>query len=597
MNNPEKPILVVEGEKAADAAKEMFPDYIATCWSGGVNGLSNTNIVPLIGRDVTMWADNDEPGTKAMGALAKLVPKAKIVFQEVTPKFPPKWDVADKSAFVDSELLGFIKDAKEWVISEKEKAGTLENLMDKWQKVEDGTGGTSYYDTHSRSHDRRPEQPFKMYSSSAKLQEAEPQFEIVTVNDESKRIRIIDKYILSDEQPHAAGLTFDPTTKDVRINRGNSIYLNTFMGLECPPKECDENLYRVFIEHIRGTLGPEPSEYMLNFFSDIFQNIAVKPGVMPIIKGKPGTGKSIIGEAISAMLGHRIACSIPCGAVFDSAFNGRLSHKIFISLDELNLYGAGNKNANETLKVMITDPFFSVNKKFVNQTAEKSYHRYMATTNIDYAVHIDTSDRRYAVFVTNDWYIGNYEHFNKIGQMMLNKEALSGLAYFFQNRTITKSVRIIPQTEARRLIQKPEDPILGMLFSWFNDATLPSEIKAQLIGSEWPEKNLLVPRSVINEYVVKRHPSFSGTRLTQKLLEHLQYKKADGGHSYPVRMETYDPITRSVVKEKERVYEFLPVLEQRKHYEAVTGTMPPWSPITFMIDSPKDNVVPIKEVF
>lgn len=603
VNNPTKPVIVVEGEKSADAAQLLFPDYVATCWSGGVNGLSNTNVMPLIGRDVTMWADNDAPGITAMGALARLLaeapnnPSPKIVFQELTTKFPEKWDVADKSAFIPSELLLFIKEAKEYVINDIEKSNTLKFLLNKWQKVEDGSGGTAYYDVNSRSHNRRPEQPFKMYSSAGKLQEAEPLYEIININEESKRVRIIDKYILSNEQPHAAGLIFDPTTKNVRISKGSTLYLNTFMGIENEPKECNEDLYKPFIDHIQGTLDQEPAEYMLNFFSDIFQNIAVKPGVMPIIKGKPGTGKSIIGEAISAMLGSRIACSIPCGAVFDSTFNGRLSHKIFISLDELNLYGAGNKNANETLKVMITDPYFSVNKKFVNQLSEKSYHRYMATTNIDYAVHIDTSDRRYAVFVANDKYIGNYEHFNKIGQMMLNKEALSGLAFFLKSRQITKNIKIIPQTEARALIQKPEDPIIGLLFSWLNDATLPAEIRAQLINSGWPEKPVLIHRSIINEYINKKHPSLSGLRLTTKLLDHIKWKRPDGDYNNMVRLETYDPITRSTVKEKERAYEFMPVLEQRRIYEAITGTMPTWSPITFIVDDPKDNVVPIKEVF
>lgn len=597
INNPTKTVLVVEGEKAADAGTKLFPDYVVTTWSGGKNGLKNTNISILRERNVVLWPDNDEPGIIGMMALAKLLPNSKIVFQEVQRSFPAKWDVADKSTFTDQELLDMVVNAKEPTIKESEKKNTLEFLKDKWQKVEDGSGGTAYYDVTSRSHDRKPEQPFKMYSSSARLQEAEPETEVTLVNDEPRRVKVIDKYINDSTQPHAAGLMFDPTTKDVRINKGNILYLNTFMGIENQPKECDEKLYKPFIDHISGSLDAVCAEYMLNFFADIFQNIARKPGVMPIIKGKPGTGKSIIGEVIAALLGHRIARSIPCGAVFDSTFNGMLSHKIFISLDELNLYGASNKNANENLKTMVTDPYFAVNKKFANQTAERSYHRYMATTNIDYAVHIDTSDRRFAVFVSNDTFIGDYEHFQRIGDIMLNPEALSGLAYYFKNRVITQNIKVIPQTEARLLIQKPEDPILSMIFSWLNDAMLPAEVRSQLINSDWPEKPVLIPRFILNDYIAKKHPSLVGTRPATKLLEHFSWKRTDGGENNTLKLEIFDPYTKSVVKEKTRVYEFRPIEEQRKIYEHVTHTKPNWSPINILVDDPKDNVVPMKDVF
>ena len=35
---PDAPVLVVEGEKAADAARALFPDHVAVCWQGGGEG-------------------------------------------------------------------------------------------------------------------------------------------------------------------------------------------------------------------------------------------------------------------------------------------------------------------------------------------------------------------------------------------------------------------------------------------------------------------------------------------------------------------------------------------------------------------------------
>lgn len=46
-NRPDAPVLVVEGEKTAEAAKLLFPDYVAITWSGGAPGVARTEMRPL----------------------------------------------------------------------------------------------------------------------------------------------------------------------------------------------------------------------------------------------------------------------------------------------------------------------------------------------------------------------------------------------------------------------------------------------------------------------------------------------------------------------------------------------------------------------
>lgn len=65
------PVVVCEGEKAADAAAELLPHYVATCWPNGSNSLQKADFAPLIGRDVLLWPDNDAPGLACMDALAE----------------------------------------------------------------------------------------------------------------------------------------------------------------------------------------------------------------------------------------------------------------------------------------------------------------------------------------------------------------------------------------------------------------------------------------------------------------------------------------------------------------------------------------------
>ncbi len=71
--NPDAAILVVEGEKARDAAAGVFPDLIATTPPHGAQSPHKTDWAPVAGRHVVVWPDNDEAGAElCRGCLAPL---------------------------------------------------------------------------------------------------------------------------------------------------------------------------------------------------------------------------------------------------------------------------------------------------------------------------------------------------------------------------------------------------------------------------------------------------------------------------------------------------------------------------------------------
>lgn len=63
------PVVLCEGEKAADAAAELMPDYVATCWPNGSNSWHKADLTPLKGRTVVLWPDNDSSGKTCMDAI------------------------------------------------------------------------------------------------------------------------------------------------------------------------------------------------------------------------------------------------------------------------------------------------------------------------------------------------------------------------------------------------------------------------------------------------------------------------------------------------------------------------------------------------
>lgn len=70
---PEAPVIVCEGEKAAEAARRLFPDFVCVSWPGGSNAVDKADWLSLSGRDVTLWPDLDEPGAACVAKLAGIL--------------------------------------------------------------------------------------------------------------------------------------------------------------------------------------------------------------------------------------------------------------------------------------------------------------------------------------------------------------------------------------------------------------------------------------------------------------------------------------------------------------------------------------------
>lgn len=90
VTSPNAPVLIVEGEKAADAARVLSNKTAVITWPGGSKAISKIDWTPLKGRRVCIWPDNDEPGFKA--AL----------------------DIASKAHEIGFELAGVVLPCAEW---------------------------------------------------------------------------------------------------------------------------------------------------------------------------------------------------------------------------------------------------------------------------------------------------------------------------------------------------------------------------------------------------------------------------------------------------------------------------------------------------
>jgi uncharacterized protein (DUF927 family) len=109
-------VLVCEGEKAADAAAELFPDYVTTTSMHGAQSPAKTDWTPLKDRIVTIWPDHDDGGctyAEKVAALALEAYAAEVRIVSVPSVFPVGWDLADTlpADFSADDLAQLLHDA------------------------------------------------------------------------------------------------------------------------------------------------------------------------------------------------------------------------------------------------------------------------------------------------------------------------------------------------------------------------------------------------------------------------------------------------------------------------------------------------------
>jgi putative DNA primase/helicase len=157
-SSPDLPVLLVEGEKCADAAHAVLKDHFAVVsWASGTKAVHKSDWAPLVGRKVFAWADcdakhqkltreqkaagidmaslpllaeSDQPGMRAMRDIRKILseldPQLDFKFIDI-PKpgeKPDGWDIADAidEGFGVDLLIDFISKTKHRIDQKKTAA-------------------------------------------------------------------------------------------------------------------------------------------------------------------------------------------------------------------------------------------------------------------------------------------------------------------------------------------------------------------------------------------------------------------------------------------------------------------------------------------
>ena len=95
---PSAPVLIAEGEKAADAAAVLLPDMVAVTSPNGSKSGAKADWSPLRGRRVIIWPDADTAGLEYAQAVAKQLASVEVASTAIIAPpsdCPTGWDAND----------------------------------------------------------------------------------------------------------------------------------------------------------------------------------------------------------------------------------------------------------------------------------------------------------------------------------------------------------------------------------------------------------------------------------------------------------------------------------------------------------------------
>ncbi|RWM25181.1 DUF6371 domain-containing protein [Mesorhizobium sp.] len=115
---PDALVIIVEGEKAADAASKRFPDHVAMSPPNGSNAARRADWDPLTGRRVIIWPDADKSGSNFADDVAEMLLHAEVAsvhLVRLPEGLPEGWDLADQlpEGLEEADLVAMLAEAEE----------------------------------------------------------------------------------------------------------------------------------------------------------------------------------------------------------------------------------------------------------------------------------------------------------------------------------------------------------------------------------------------------------------------------------------------------------------------------------------------------
>lgn len=476
------PVIVTEGEKAADAAPSLVPDAVCIASANGSDGARQADWSPLQGRRVILWPDSDEPGAKYVANVAELLRAAGAFVVGVVDvrtlangEPAPGWDAADALAdgmtprafdalplfpsndAGQKQLQAANDNAVEDHIDELNRSHAVVLMADKAVVLRE-----THNDRDSREVRFLPPASLKTFYANRTA--------AIDVLDQhgrprTKHVPIVDDWMRSPRRRSYEGVTFAPANNEPHG------YYNLWRGFAVEP--LNASIFaagmrcRRFLSHLKVNVcggNREHFRYLLAWTADMLQDPDEKKGVALVLRGEKGVGKSTFADVVRKLLGDH-AIKVSHLRHLTGNFNRHLSDKLLVVAEES--FWAGDKNDEGPLKDMITSDTLTVEAKGVDAIEIRSLCRIIMVTNSEWAVPATSDERRYFVLDVGNRHRQDLRYFAAIREQLdrRDREGLRAfLALLLKFPLASCNLRKVPETDGlrtqRALSLEPHDQFI-----------------------------------------------------------------------------------------------------------------------------------------
>ena len=334
-------------------------------------------------------------------------------------------------------------------------------------------------------------------------------------------------------------------------------FLNLYQGFAVEPSRGDCSR---IIDHIRNNIckaDEEISDYLLAWMADCVQNTGRRPGVAVVLRGRQGTGKSILCEQFGKLFGPHFIHISHSGHLTGN-FNAHLKDKIVVYADEA--FWAGDKKAEGVLKALITEDTQQIEMKGKDVFTVQNHIRLLISSNHRWVVPAGNEERRFFVIDVGDARMQDKTYFGALVDQMNNGGREAFLQYLLDYDLNGIDLRTPPNTNALS-DQKvySASPIQSWLLERLSDGSPTSE------GKEWPAT---IPISELYDDYLHFCQDIGVNRRSNTSIFGRELKQLLPG------LETSRPTSKK--NSRRRVY-VLPSLEEcRRCYDNLTRNNAPW---------------------
>jgi hypothetical protein len=550
-----KPVLIVEGEKAADAAAKLVTDHVVVSWPGGSNAVKFAKFEILAKRKVVIWPDADEPGHKAAASIANILYAAgntEVYLVDLPVGLPKGWDLADAiPGDVTMDVPNHLRNATQFkpksdnLIDDMNKQYALTILGDKaviiWERWDPNTKRFI---------------PNYVNAAALRMQLAN---KFVTVG--RKELPVFDYWLEHEDRKTYDGVVFEPgiTTPG---------YYNLWRGFTYDPDPTGD--WSMLQEHLMQNVAQGDESlynWIVGWFAQMIQQPRMKPGTSLSLRGRQGTGKTIIGQHFGALMRDNYVY-VDDERYVTGQFNSHMANALLMQADES--FFAGDPRHIGRLKGMVTANTNRIEPKGKDSFEINNYLRLLITSNEAWIVPAAFEERRFAVVDVSEGRMQDRNYFKAMADQM-RSGGYEGLLHYLQTFDLTTiDIGRIPSTKA--LSDQKHHTLNGVSRFWF-ERIRDGEITQT--RSDWPdavqcEEFYLAFIKRMMQWGALRKPSDS--QFGKELKEFMPH----GALNRVKKLTDIYDERGSMTRARRWCYEIPPLEECRAKFDEVMGSATDW---------------------